>query len=215
MQESKSWFDEERESGMASDAVPAFAGLAWGVQEKEPAEATDEALAAIGDAASFTLLYRRHLRPVYVYLYARLGNTQEAEDLAGITFERAWASIKSYKPKHAGSFRGWLLTIAHRVVADRFRRKETRSVPIGNLEREMHDPRHGPEEAVVLSDEVQQVLQAMSSLSQDQQEVIGLRFLAGLSYKEIASIMRKREGAIKMAAYRALEEIRRRCGDEE
>ena len=67
----------------------------------------------------------------------------------------------------------------------------------------------------MLSDEVQQVLQAMSSLSQEQQEVIGLRFLAGLSYKEIATIMRKREGAIKMAAYRALEEIRRRCGDEE
>lgn len=200
---------------MASDTAPAFVGLAWGAQEVEPAEATDEALAALGDAASFTLLYRRHLRPVYVYLYARLNNTHEAEDLTGATFERAWSSIKSYRPAHAGSFRGWLMAIAHHTLADRFRRKEARSVPIASVEREMHDPRRGPEELVVLSDEVRQVLQAMSSLSQEQQEVAGLRFLVGLPYKEIASILRKREGAVKMAAYRALEEIRHRCGDGE
>ncbi len=63
----------------------------------EPGALSDEALAARGDAASFTLLYRRHLRHVYSYLYARLGNTQEAEDVTSLAFERAWAGLKGYR----------------------------------------------------------------------------------------------------------------------
>lgn len=70
---------------------------------------SDEALAVLGDADSFMQLYHRHLKPVYSYLYARLGNRKEVEDMAAMTFERALSSIKGYRP--TGSFAGWLFTI--------------------------------------------------------------------------------------------------------
>lgn len=179
----------------------------------EPGALSDEALAAHGDAASFTLLYRRHLRPVYRYLYARLGNTQEAEDVTSLAFERAWAGLKSYRQTPTGTFRGWLLTIAHRALADRYRRKEAESVPIGDVEGDLRDPSLGPEEQAVASERVLEVFRVMDGLGREQQEVLALRFLGELSYKEVAIVVGKREAAVKMIAYRALEEIRRRCGD--
>ena len=201
---------------MVSDIAPVPVGVAvpWQEGAWEPNAMSDDALAARGDATSFTHLYRRHLRPVYSYLYARLGNAQEAEDLTSLAFERAWSSLKKYKHTSTGSFRGWLLTVAHHALVDQYRRKEAQSVPIGDAERELHDPARGPEEQAILSDQVSQVLRAIGELGREQQEVVGLRFLGELAYKEIAIIVGKREAAVKMIAYRALEEIRRRFGDE-
>src|SRR5690348_7351843 len=101
---------------MIGEMTPSNVVVTW--ETEEPGAHSDEALAARGDAASFTTLYRRHLRPVYSYLYARLGNMQEAEDVTSLTFERAWSSLKSYRQRSTGSFRGWLFTIAHRALAD-------------------------------------------------------------------------------------------------
>ena len=200
--------------GMVSEIAPAGMAVPWQEGAWASDAMSDDALAARGDAASFAYLYRRHLRPVYGYLYARLGNTHEAEDLTSLAFERAWAGLKKYKPNVTGSFRGWLLTVAHHALVDRYRRKEAQSVPIGDVAGDLHDPARGPEEQAVVSEQVRQVLKAIGDLSREQQEVVGLRFLGELAYKEIANIVGKREAAVKMIAYRALEEIRRRCGDE-
>src|SRR5207253_11232152 len=67
-----------------------------------------------------------------------------------------------------------------------------------------------PGEAVLASEELRQVLDIIAGLSREQQEVIALRFMAELRYGEIAQVTGKREAAVKMIAYRALEEIRRR-----
>ncbi len=205
---------ERGDSWMISDITPAGVGEAILRESERPGALSDEALAARCDAASFTLLYRRHLRPVYSYLYARIGNTQEAEDVTSLAFERAWSGLKSYRPKAEGSFRGWLFTIAHRALADGYRRKDAPSVPIGDRERELLDPARGPEESAMLSEQVRQALKAIEGLGREQQEVVGLRFLGELSYREIAVIVGKREATVKMIAYRALEEIRQRCTDD-
>lgn len=197
---------------MLIEMMPANVVVTWEVEE--PGAMSDEALAARGDAESFTQLYRRHLRPVYSYLYARLGNTQEAEDMTSLAFERAWVGLKGYRRTATGSFKGWLFTIAHRALVDRYRRKETRSLPVGEVPGNLRDPARGPEDQAVLSEQVQHVLRAIEGLSREQQEVVGLRFLGELPYKEIASIVGKQEAAVKMIAYRALEEIKRRCGDD-
>src|SRR5438034_5726109 len=103
-------------------------GIAAPFAATEPEEASDEALAARGDADSFIQLYRKHLRPVYGYLYARLGSREEAEDMTALVFERALASIGSYRP--TGSFAGWLFTIAHRALADYYRQRRPQHVQV-------------------------------------------------------------------------------------
>jgi RNA polymerase sigma-70 factor (ECF subfamily) len=180
--------------------------------EPEAGSYTDEALAARGDADSFIVLYRKHLRPVYGYLYARLRDREEAEDLAALVFERALSGIKSYKA--TGSFAGWLYTIAHRALADHYRKRRPRQVPVETHADTLLDPGAGPEDRAIASDQVRRILQIIAQFGQEQQDVIALRFMAGLPYAEIAQAMGKSEAAVKMIAYRALEEIRRRCGDD-
>jgi RNA polymerase sigma-70 factor, ECF subfamily len=185
--------------------------IATQLQATKLAGESDEALAVRGDADSFIQLYRRHLRPVYGYLYTRLGNVQEAEDLTAMVFEKALSSLKNYKP--TGSFAGWLFTIAHRTLADHYRQHTPKSVPVEDLADALVDPALGPEETAIRSEQVKIALQIIAGLSHEQQEVIILRFISDLRYNEIAQITGKREAAVKMIAYRALEEIRRRYSD--
>lgn len=171
----------------------------------------DEELAARGDVESFVCLYRAYLRPVYSYLFARLGNRQEAEDLSSLTFERAWQSLPSYRP--TGSFRGWLFTIAYRALADHHRRPHHSSVPVESAAEVLYNPSAGPEESAVISEEVRGLLYTISQLSEEQKEVVTLRFMAELRYGEISRIVGKSEAAVKMIAYRALQETKRRHAD--
>ena len=178
------------------------------VEVEGPDIDTDESLAARGDVDSFVLLYRKHLRSVYGYLYARLGNRQEAEDVTTLVFERAWIALRRYRS--SGSFKGWLFTIARRGLADHYRQRKPRPVEMEDVAETLLDPAAGPEEAALASEQLRQVLEIIASLGREQQEVIALRFMAELRYGEIARIMGKREAAVKMITYRALEEIRRR-----
>jgi RNA polymerase sigma-70 factor (ECF subfamily) len=178
---------------------------------QEPSQQSDEVLAARADADSFVLLYRRYLRPIYSYLYARLGNREEAEDATALVFERALSSLRSYRP--TGSFAGWLFTIAHRTLADHYRQHKSHQVRVDTGDEALFDPALGPEDKAIVSEQLRQVLHIISQLSREQQEVIGLRFMAELRYGEIAQVLGKREAAVKMIAYRALEEIRQRYTD--
>ncbi len=72
------------------------------------------------------------------------------------------------------------------------------------------DPQVGPEETFLATEQMRQIGEVIGSLSQEQAEVVRLRFIAELRYSEIARLIGKRESAVKMIAYRAIDEIRRR-----
>src|SRR5437763_232489 len=160
--------------------MPMQLGVAAQLQAMGLEMGSDEALAARGDADSFIQLYRKHLRPVYSYIYARLGSREEAEDMTAVVFERALASIGNYRP--TGSFAGWLFTIAHRALADYYRQRKPQHVAVETQADVLLDPADSPEDRAVLSEQLRQVLQIISQLGQEQQEVIALRFMAELRY---------------------------------
>ena len=180
--------------------------------ERETVEEQTPQLAVRADADSFVHLYRLYLNPVYSYLYARLGNRHEAEDVTSVAFERAWSSLVNYVP--TGSFKAWLFTIVNRSLADYYRSRKPTPVEVDSLADTLPDGGMGPEDTVIASEQVRYVMSAMSVLSPDQQEIIALRFLGELRYKEIAEILGKREAAVKMAAYRGLDEMRKLLTDE-
>jgi RNA polymerase sigma-70 factor, ECF subfamily len=171
----------------------------------------DAVRAARGDIDAFIRLYHAYLPAVYRYAYARLGNAQDAEDVTAQVFERAWGSIKRYRP--TGSFRGWLFTIAHRAVADQYRPEVPRTVAVDALAETVRDPAAGPEDQGLVAADMQRLVAIIAALRPAQQWVIALRFLADLPYDEIARIVGKREAAVKMTAYRALTELRRQLDD--
>ncbi|MDQ2786408.1 MAG: sigma-70 family RNA polymerase sigma factor [Chloroflexota bacterium] len=173
------------------------------VRSRDPA-----GLAASADAACFRELYRTYLPAVYRYAYARTGVRQDAEDVTALAFERAWIGFVRYRD--TGAARAWLFTIARRALADHYRRRAPIAAPLSDT---LRDATPGPEALALQTAEIRQIQRLVGALGPVQREVIALRFFAELPYAEIARVLGKRESAVKMLAYRALEEIRRRDPD--
>ncbi len=167
-----------------------------------------ERLAASADVARFRELYRGYLPTVYRYAYARTGVRQDAEDVTALVFERAWISFARYRD--TGAERAWLFTIARRTLADHYRRRAPIAAPLSDT---LRDATPGPEAIALQTAEIRRMQRLVGALGPAQREVIALRFFAELPYAEIARVLGKRESAVKMLAYRALEEIRRRDPD--
>lgn len=159
---------------------------------------------------AFGRLYDRHFPRIYSYIVRRVGNREVAEDLTSETFFKALSHIRKYE--YTGlPFAAWLYRIAGNVVADYYRRQR----PDQPLDTEMPlpAPGDGPEEWVLRLDQRQTVLEAVSQLTPEQQDVVLLRFEHGFRLKEIAGICGKTEGAVKALMFRALHTLKQRLAE--
>jgi RNA polymerase sigma factor (sigma-70 family) len=167
----------------------------------------DSILALQGDADSFMQLHQRYAAAVYRYLAARV-DAHSAEEVTALAFERAWHSLPRYQA--SGSFAGWLFTIVHRTLIDYYRHTSVQHRHSTTLDETIRDPQAQPEAVALQREQNQALLQALESLPAEQQELIRLRFLADLPYSTIATIVGKKQAAVKMMTYRALETLKRR-----
>lgn len=157
------------------------------------------------DPEAFGRLYDIHVDRVYRHIYYRLGNEQDAEDLTQQVFLKAWQAIPRYK-KTASPFVAWLMTISHNLVVDSYRtRKDT-----AYLEAEIlaDGPASNPEQAAERTLEQQRLRRAILELSSDEQQVVILRFIEGFQFSEIASVLKKKEGNVRVILHRALVRLR-------
>lgn len=175
----------------------------------------DEALAraARDEWAAFEILYRRYVGRVYRYCYTHTDDAQAAEDLTAQTFLAAMEGIGQYGGR--GSFAAWLFGIASNVCKG-YHRYGYRH-PQGPLSEaaqlaDMHTPQ--PEQRAYRQGILDCALCVLPLLSEDRQEVIRLRFLAGLSTAETAAVMGRRRGAVRTLLSRAIDDLRERCLDE-
>jgi RNA polymerase sigma factor (sigma-70 family) len=172
-------------------------------------QASDEAVLvrrAVGrDAEAFGRLYDMHIDRVYRHVYYRVGNGHDAEDLTQQVFLKAWQAIHRYK-RTATPFVAWLMTISHNVVVDFYRTRKDRSY----LEAEVlaDGPASSPEGAAEASFEQQRLRRAILQLGSDEQQVVILRFIEGFEFAEIASILKKKEGNVRVILHRALVKLR-------
>ena len=161
---------------------------------------------AIGhDPEAFGRLYDTHVDRVYRHIYYRVGNEQDAEDLTQQVFLKAWQAIPRYK-KTASPFIAWLMTISHNLIVDSYRmRKDT-----AYLEAEVlaDSPASNPEQAAEASFEQQHLRRAILKLGSDEQQVVILRFIEGFEFAEIASVLKKKEGNVRVILHRALVKLR-------
>jgi RNA polymerase sigma-70 factor (ECF subfamily) len=163
------------------------------------------ARALAGDEKAFGDLYERYLADIYQYIYYRVNCRQEAEDLSEAVFLRAWKALDENPPDEF-TFRLWLYRIAHNAIVDHYR---TRKELVGlEAAADVPDPIEGPEEAAAGREKIAALRQAMQSLSQDHQQVLTCRFIAGLSHAETAAIMARSEQAVRALQYRALAGLR-------
>jgi RNA polymerase sigma-70 factor (ECF subfamily) len=164
-----------------------------------------------GDQAAFTQLYDRNFDKIYRYVYVRVRNQAEAEDLTQDVFIKALEAIGSYKWREL-PFAAWLFRIAHNRVIDHLRKisKEKRA----NLDEagavSMDDPVNIAEQ----HSEAQQLKAALERLPKAQQEVATLRFIAQLSIAEVAKTLGKSEGTVKALQFNATVSLRKALSGE-
>jgi RNA polymerase sigma-70 factor (ECF subfamily) len=180
------------------------------VRQEGYAEAkADDALliqkAVSGDASAFGELYDMHVDRVYKHAYYRVGNVADAEDLTQQVFVKAWQAIGRYK-KAASPFIAWLITIGHNLVVDFYRTKKEKTYLDAEVVADNLAP--GPEQVAEAHFEQQRLRLAIQKLHGEQQQVVLLRFIEGFGYEEIASLMGKREGTIRVIQHRALAKLR-------
>jgi len=167
-------------------------------------EALVEAARALEEGA-WEEIYRRHAPQVYTYIYYRLGDRLAAEDLTSEVFVKAIAGIGKY------TYRGtpllaWLYRIAHNATADH-RKSAAR---LYGHEARLDEDFEEQGDALATLSERSDMLAAIRTLTEDQQQVVILRFYQGLNHAEVGRIMEKPEGAVKALQTRALRSLRRK-----
>jgi len=174
-------------------------------QNHSEGQTSDEAMLverAIGhDAEAFGRLYDMHVDRVYRHIYYRVGNETDAEDITQQVFLKAWQAIHRYK-KMASPFVAWLMTISHNLVVDFYRTKKDKAY----LEAEVlaNGSALSPERAAEASFEQQRLRRAILQLGGDDQRVVMLRVMEGFEFAEIASLLKKKEGNVRVILHRAL-----------
>lgn len=185
--------------------------LSQAASDRGPDPDAADVIAAQADRAAFDVLYRRYLDRVYGYAFYQLGDHHDAEDATERTFMAALRALPNFRDEGA-TFRAWLFRIAHNTIANahrsRFRR---RTEPLlEGLERA--DPNADPAGLVLEAEEARRVLHAVAELPDDRRQVVLLRFVDGLSSREIGQVMDRSEGAARVLLHRALRDLAARLG---
>jgi RNA polymerase sigma-70 factor (ECF subfamily) len=159
------------------------------------------------DPDAWSKVYEEYFPRVYRYIALRVGDKAEAEDLAGQVFLKALESSSSFKWRGI-PVSAWLFRIAHnRVIDYRRTNKAKLHLPLDeSLVSDDVDPVSEAERNVDIS----QVVQAVKLLTQAQRDVIELRFAGGLSTAEVAKVLGKSQGAVKVLQHSALLALRRK-----
>jgi len=179
-----------------------------------PPETCDEDLVArvlAGDASGFDVLYERYLRRVYRFVEKRMRNRSDAEDTTQEVFVNVFSSLGSFRGE--APFAAWVLGIARRTVAGRFKRKQHPTVPLDASEESAGDDglllpatvhrAATPHELYECAERIARLEStAARQLSAEQRRLFELHHLEHRSITDIAAILDKSEDAVKSNLYR-------------
>lgn len=154
------------------------------------------------DPAALRLLHQRFYEPVARYVQFKVGDSHTVEDLSGEVFVRVLQALKRGQAWH-DSPQGWIMGIARHVVADHYRHKERMpEVELSDTLAATADT--SPSRQAALNERKRLLEQAIQQLSEEQRDVILLRFIEGIDIQGVATAIHKTPGAVKALQYRAL-----------
>jgi RNA polymerase sigma factor (sigma-70 family) len=160
--------------------------------------------AARSDPQAFGELYERYYTRVYRYVYHRLANPTEAEDVTAAVFMKALEALPSYQSRR-NTFAPWLFRITRNAVIDHYRRRRIQT-PIDGVEHQSDE--HDPAGYVLDCERSAELGALVRHLSDDQRDVVLLRFAGDLSFAEIGAVLKKNEPAVRMLLHRGLRKLK-------
>jgi RNA polymerase sigma-70 factor (ECF subfamily) len=162
-----------------------------------------------GDPDAFGRIFDAYVGPLYRFIVSRVNNPSDAEDLTQLVFVKALEALPRYEARGI-PFGGWLFRLARNAIIDQIRTRRDHLSLVTATTRETEEA--GPEAMATLRDDLDRVARALTALTDDQREVIELRFFAGLSVLETAVAMGRQEGTIRGLQFRAIASLRRTLG---
>ncbi len=159
-----------------------------------------------GDSLSFGALYNHYMPRIYRFLYLKTSSKQEAEDLTHEVFLSAWQNIPRYK--HKGfPFSSWLYQIARNKAIDSFRTKKP-AIQFDDVADENFEIKNVSDDTLDSLLDLEKIKSAMHHLGEEQHSIIIMRFVEDMSPKEIADILGKSEGSVRLMQHRAVQNLK-------
>jgi len=159
-----------------------------------------------GKASAFGLLYDHYQPKIYRFVLIKVSRKEDAEDITHQVFLNAWQNISNYKDL-GFPFSSWLYRIAKNQVIDKYRTKR-QEVDLEDVDAEISVD-SGIHENIEIKIRLERVMKEIKNLKQDYQDVLIMRFVEDLSIKEVAAVVEKSEGAVKLMQHRAIKELKK------
>lgn len=155
-----------------------------------------------GNTEALERLCRYAYARLYPYVYYRVSHTEDAEDLTSEVIVKIVKALKKQK----GNFRAWMYTIARNAVIDFYRKRAVRSeVSTSEMSREIPSSSRPLDEQILTHERLRRGLR---ELTEEQRQVVLLKFIEGYTNNEVARIMKKTVGAVKLLQFRAIQALR-------
>lgn len=157
-----------------------------------------------GDADALDELFRREWRPIFGLAYAALHDRSDAQDVTQEAFLRALRHLDQFQQRGV-PFHAYLATIARNLVRDRWRQPVTTALPVHQVALMASETL---EHTVIAADERASLRDALARLPMDYQTVIRLRILEARATEEVAALMQRSPGAVRVLQHRAIVALR-------
>ncbi len=196
--------DERKGVGMRSIAIPA----AWTSLTRQRKQ-LDRLVSWQGEY--FNALYQQYYPSICAFLHFLVGTPEVAEDLASLVFEKAWTHLDDIRTQDSAG--PWLFCIARNCATDYFRRCKP-TLSLEHLSTTQHPQTDSVEDAALAHEEERILLAHLGQLSEREREIIGLKFVVGMTNREIARILSLPEGTVSSLLYRILRRLRSALNEE-
>lgn len=159
----------------------------------------------------FSSIYDQYIDKIYRFIFVKVNSQEIAEDLCSEAFLRCWQAFKD-NHNEIKNLNAFLYQIARNLVIDHYREKgRTQIVPADCVP--IIDPRTDLEEEVLSRSDLDTIKLSLANLKENYQEIIIWHYIEDLSISEIARMLNKSEGAVRVVVHRALKALRNEVGE--
>ena len=155
----------------------------------------------------FVETYKQYYPRLFAYIYARVGNTHQSEDIVSDVFERVYLKLDSLRDRDA--LATWLFTIARNAIVSHVRKHSRETIVGHDVISELSPATDSVESEVMHREDLAGVARAVRTFSQREQDIVSLKFDAELANAQIGQIMGLTEQNVRVIIFRTIRKLRK------
>jgi RNA polymerase sigma-70 factor, ECF subfamily len=163
------------------------------------------------DKEAFIKAYDLYVKNIYRFIYYKINNKEEAEDLTSLVFLKTWDYIQNSAIEDFKTLKALFYKVARNVVIDHYRKKSTQQTVVSEndiSQLNLIDEKQDLEQMIEIGEDLKLIQNKLFNLKDEYREAITLRYINEFSISEIASIMEKSNGNVRILIFRALKALR-------